>query len=194
VVNLGISCIILSGGQAKRMDGIDKGLARLDDKPLIGHVIDRIAPQVDELMINANRELAQYQTFNLPILKDENNHFIGPLAGFSLGLAHAKYDYVLIVPCDSPKLPLKLASQLQQALTQNNADIAVASSGGHAHPVICLMRKSVSQSLARFIALGERKVSQWQKSLNYIEVAFSNDNEFVNVNTLVALTALKSKP
>ena len=88
------------------MNGVDKGLVFLQDKPLIAQVILRLKPQVDEILINANREIARYEALGYPVLKDENKDFIGPLAGFSLGLQHAKHDYVLTVPCDSPLFPL----------------------------------------------------------------------------------------
>ena len=87
-----ISAIILSGGRATRMNGVDKGLVLLQNKPLIAHVIERLKPQVDEIFINANREIATYEAFGLPVLQDENAEFIGPLAGFSLGLQHAKHE------------------------------------------------------------------------------------------------------
>lgn len=79
---MAISCIILSGGRATRMGGVDKGLVSLQQKPLIQHVIERLTPQVDEILINANREFEQYQTFGLPVLQDSHEKFIGPLAGF----------------------------------------------------------------------------------------------------------------
>ena len=88
------------------MNCVDKGLVLLQKKPLIAHIIARLKPQVDETFINANREIEQYRVFGLPVLKDENGEFIGPLAGFCVGLQHAKHDYVLTVPCDSPLLPL----------------------------------------------------------------------------------------
>ena len=156
-----ISSIILAGGRATRMNGVDKGLVLLQQKPLIAHVIARLKPQVDEIFINANREIAQYEAFGLPVLKDENEGFLGPLAGFSLGLQHAKHDYVLTVPCDSPLLPLDLVERLLNAMAASRADIAVASSDENSHPVFCLMKKSVLPSLQAYIESGERKVSTW---------------------------------
>jgi molybdenum cofactor guanylyltransferase len=189
-----ISAIILAGGRATRMGGIDKGLICLQDKPLIQYVVERLKPQVDEILINANREIAQYQKFNLPILQDEHPNFIGPLAGFSLGLQHCKYDYLLTTPCDSPLIPDNLASRLMFALIAENADIAVAKSGGYTHPVFCLMKKSVLPSLKQSLAQGNRKVSFWQKTLVYTEVLFDDRNEaFVNVNTFEELDALALK-
>lgn len=189
-----ISAIILSGGRATRMNGVDKGLVLLRQKPLIAHVIARLTPQVSEILINANREIAQYKTFCLPVLQDEQADFIGPLAGFSLGLKYCKHDYLLTVPCDSPLLPRDLAQRLMTSLLEHNAEIAVASSDGNTHPVFCLCKKSVLASLTDYIAQGERRVSAWQKSLNYIEVDFSDCSEaFVNLNTLEDLTALEAK-
>ena len=189
-----ISAIILSGGRATRMNGLDKGLVQLQQKPLIAHVIARLKPQVDEIFINANREIAQYQVFGLPVLKDENEEFIGPLAGFSLGLQHAKHNYVLTVPCDSPLLPLDLAERLLSGMAVSRADIAVASSDENSHPVFCLMKKSVLPSLLAYIESGERKVSTWQKSQKYIEVDFSDCSEaFTNLNTFDDLADLELK-
>ena len=192
-----ISSIILSGGRATRMNGVDKGLVLLQNKPLIAHVFARLRPQVDEIFINANREIAAYEAFGLPVLKDENEEFIGPLAGFNVGLQHAKHDYVLTVPCDSPLLPLDLAERLLNGMLESRMDIAVASSAGNTHPVFCLMKKSVLLSLQAYIESGERKVSAWQKSLKYVEVDFSDctlqygTSAFTNLNTFEDLAELE---
>lgn len=194
-----ISAIILSGGKATRMGGSDKGLMPLAGRPMISYVIDRIKPQVNELLINANREQEKYTQFSLPILSDQHAGFIGPLAGFQLGLKHAQYDYVLTVPCDAPLVDTQLVPTLYQALIANKADIAVAKSDGNTHPVFCLCKKSALTSLEAFIELGKRKVSLWQKSLNYIEVDMSAPNaegfteSFVNVNTTEELAFVESQ-
>lgn len=196
-----ISAIILSGGRATRMNGVDKGLVLLQNKPLIQHVIARLKPQVDEILINANREIAAYETFGLPVLKDighqdENAEFIGtyigPLAGFKLGLQYAKHDYVLTVPCDSPLLPVDLAHRLLNSLVLTKSEVAVASSDGNTHPVFCLIKKSVLPSLTEYLASGERKVSTWQKSQQCVEVDFSDcADAFTNLNTFEDLKALE---
>jgi molybdenum cofactor guanylyltransferase len=164
-----ISAIILSGGRATRMNGVDKGLVLLKNKPLIAHVIARLKSQVDEL-------------------------FIGPLAGFALGLKHAKHDYVLTVPCDSPLLPLDLVERLYNSMAASRMDIACASSDENTHPVFCLMKKSVLPRLTEYLASGERKVSTWQKSQQYVEVDFSDCSEaFTNLNTFEDLSTLELK-
>lgn len=193
-----ISGMILSGGRATRMGGVDKGLVNLHGKPLIAHVIARLVPQVNELFINANRALDQYKNFGYPVFADENQNFSGPLAGFQLALKHASHDYVCIVPCDSPFLPSNLVQKLFAALMENDADIAVAASDQHSHPVFCLCKKNVLPSLEGFINSGQAKVSDWQKSLPYVEVDFteSNDNgatkAFLNLNTLDDLALLET--
>lgn len=188
---MNISAIILAGGQANRMGGAGKGLVPLQNKPLVQHVIERLTSQVDEILINANREIERYEAFDLPILQDEHANFIGPLAGFALGLKHSQHDYLLTVPCDSPLLPGDLVDRLMKALLDKSADIAVAKSAGDTHPVFCLMKKSVMPSLLAYIDQGERKVSAWQKSLSYIEVEFNDVSEaFVNLNTFEELEAL----
>ena len=189
-----ITSIILAGGRATRMGGADKGLISLKNKSLIAHIITRLQPQVDEILINANREIAQYEAFGLKVLQDENSEFVGPLAGMLLGLRHAKHDLVLSVPCDSPLLPLDLAQRLLDGMLESHADIAVASSDGNVHTVFCLMKKSVLPSLVIFLDSGERKVSAWQKDQAYCEVDFSDcNNAFVNLNTLEELRELELK-
>lgn len=196
---MSISAIILAGGRASRMGGIDKGLVQLQQKPLIAHVIARLIPQADEIIINANREIAQYQALGYLILQDAQaelevlKDFAGPLAGIYLGLKYAKHDYLLTVPCDSPLLPLNLAQCLMAALTKNNADIAVAKSKNHTHPVFCLCKKSIHSSLNKYLQQGHRKVSAWQKSQKYIEVDFNDDAAFINLNTIEDLSSLALK-
>lgn len=191
-----ISSIILAGGRATRMGGKDKGLIQLNQRPLISHVIERLSPQVDEILINANRNIDEYKGFHLSVLQDHKSDFIGPLAGFYLGLQHAKHDYVLIVPCDCPLLHPALAKTLLAALTEKEADIAIAKSDGNTHPVFCLCKKSVLPSLIQYIDQGERKISTWQKSLHYVEVDFSEPNSdgvteaFWNLNTFEELEAV----
>jgi molybdopterin-guanine dinucleotide biosynthesis protein A len=189
-----VSALILAGGRATRMGGVDKGLVQFQSQPLIQHVISRLAPQVDEIMINANRELAYYNTLGYRVLQDEVADFAGPLAGMQLGLKHASHDLVLFTPCDSPLLPTDLVQKLKAGLLQANADIAVASCGSNNHPVFCLCKKTLLPSLHHFLAQGNRKVQAWQKSQHYIEVDFGDDNDaFENLNSPDDIIKLESK-
>src|SRR5687767_9816016 len=108
-----VTGVILAGGQGSRMGGIDKGLRDFRGRPLVGHAIERLAPQVDELLINANRNPEAYARFGYPVIADEIPGFAGPLAGFERGLAHARGDLVVTAPCDSPFLPADLVERLR---------------------------------------------------------------------------------
>jgi len=191
---MSISAIILAGGRAIRMGGLDKGLVPFQQKALITHVIARLRPQVDEIIINANREIETYQALGYQILQDEIADFAGPLAGMQLGLKYASSEYVLAVPCDSPLLPLDLATRLQAVLIQHHADIAIVSIDGNTHPVFCLCKKSVLPALNDYLNHGGRKVSEWQQSLNHVYVDFSDCTDaFTNLNTQQDLTDFEAK-
>lgn len=199
---MAISCVILAGGRATRMQGADKGLVMFNAQPLVAHVIAQVQPQVDEIILNANRELTTYQQFGYAVVPDVCANFLGPLAGIQVGLRHATHDYLLTVPCDTPYFPQDLVSRLYAALTQQAADIAVANSDGVLHPVISLCRKSVLGSLDDFIAKGGRKVRDWQASLHvttedFSDHALSCKRVFHNLNTfedMAHLTAQELNP
>jgi molybdopterin-guanine dinucleotide biosynthesis protein A len=189
-----ISAIILAGGKATRMGGLDKGQMLFQQKPLITHVIARLIPQVDEIIINANREIETYQALGYQILQDEIADFAGPLAGMQLGLKYASSEHVLTVPCDSPLLPIDLAGRLQAALIGRHADIAIVSSDGNTHPVFCLCKKSVLPALNDYLNHGGRKVREWQQSLNHVHVDFSNcADALTNLNTQDDLSNFEAK-
>ncbi len=187
-----VTGVILAGGQGSRMGGIDKGLRDFRARPLVGYAIERLAPQVDELLINANRNPEAYSRFGYPVIADEIEGFAGPLAGFERGLAHAQGELVVTVPCDSPFLPPDLVQRLRDALRERNADLAVAKTGDQAHPVFSLMRRSVHASLREFLSSGQRKIDRWYGALSVVEVPFDDQPEaFLNINTLEELSGLE---
>ena len=190
---MSVTALILAGGRATRMGGVDKGLVLFNQKPLIAHVIERLQLQVDEIIINANRELETYRTLGYQALPDEIADFAGPLAGILLGLKYAKSEYLLTSPCDCPLLPADLCERLMAALNTHHADIAIATSHNKDHPVICLCRKSVLASLNSYLQQGGRKVSVWQQSLHHVYVDFSvTPDVFSNINTPDELNLLSS--
>lgn len=183
-----ITGVILAGGLGTRMGGVDKGLQLYDGKALVWHVAKRLAPQVDHLLINANRSEAEYAAFGYPVLADQITGFAGPLAGLHASLAAAKTPLVLTVPCDSPRLPLDLVDRLHSALLTANANLAIARAGGRLHPVFCLCRRSLLGPLEAYLEGGGRKVAAWCADMGAIEVDFSEQSEaFGNFNTLADL-------
>lgn len=184
--------MVLAGGLGRRMGGLDKGLVPFRGRPMILHVVERLAPQVDKILVNANREIDTYRGFKLTILQDEIGGYLGPLAGLHAGLKSMRSDLLLSVPCDSPLLPSDLAARLLAALSSQQADIAIATTHGQSHPVFCLCRSSVLPSLEQYLAAGGRKMETWQQSQSLALVPFDDQPlAFSNINTPEELTRLK---
>jgi molybdenum cofactor guanylyltransferase len=178
----GVSGIVLAGGQGRRMGGVDKGLQMLRDRPMAAWVLERLAPQVGEIVINANQNLAAYGAFGFRVVPDEIGGFAGPLAGLHAGLAVAAHPLVVTVPCDSPFLPADLVARLRKALGAN--DLAVAKTGDQPHPVFSLVRRSVHGHLTQYLAGGGRKIDAWYATLKVVEVPFDDETDaFRNINT-----------
>lgn len=188
-----ISAVILAGGRARRMGGTDKGLALLNGRPLIAWVLERIAPQVDELFISANRNLDQYRQFGHPVLPDASPDFQGPLAGLLRAMTETAHPLILSVPCDTPFLPHDLVGRLAGALEESGADIAIPVSGGQAHRAVCLCRCSLLPGLAHFLNQGGRRVGEWQSMLQRVEVPFDDERAFLNLNTADELAKLDTR-
>ena len=181
-----VSGIVLAGGLGRRMGGVDKGLQPFRGKPMVQWAIERLAPQVAELVINANQNPAEYARFGRRVVADELGGFAGPLAGLHAGMKAASHDLVATVPCDSPFLPADLFSRLSQSL--GASDLAVAKTGTQPHPVFSLVRRSVLPHLEAFLAGGGRKIDAWYATLNVVEVAFDDEEDaFRNINTLEEL-------
>ena len=191
-----ITGLILAGGRAQRMGGIDKGLISFHNKPLIDSTITRLKKQVGPMLINANRNVTKYAAYGYPVIMDETPDFSGPLAGFSAGLSACKTQYLLSAPCDSPMLPLDLASRMANELEQGNYQLVYASSKEAdgkvwAQPVFCLMRTNLHESLEIFLQKGDLKIDRWFKELRSGTVVFEEAHEFANVNTPEELKALE---
>jgi molybdopterin-guanine dinucleotide biosynthesis protein A len=187
-----VTGVVLAGGQGSRMGGVDKGLQMFRGKAMVEHVLERLAPQVGEVLVNANRNPEAYARFGRRVIADEIPGFAGPLAGFERGLAHAAGALVVTVPCDSPFLPLDLVARLRGALEAGRAELAVAKTGAQAHPVFCLMRREVHASLAAFLASGQRKIDRWYASHAFVEVPFDDEADaFLNINTREELAGLE---
>ena len=187
-----VTGVILAGGQGRRMGGVDKGLRELRGKPLVAWVLERFAPQVDEVLINANQNLDVYARFGPRVISDEIGGFAGPLAGLQRGLTEASHPLVATVPCDSPFLPSDLVARLAAAMDTAQAQLAVARTGQQPHPVFCVCRRDVAPHLTRFLAGGGRKIDAWYATLAVVEVAFDDEPDaFSNINTPEELRAFE---
>jgi molybdenum cofactor guanylyltransferase len=185
-----ITGVVLAGGQGRRMGTVDKGLVVLDGRPMVGYVLARLAPQVDEILINANQHFADYAAMGYRVVADAIGGFAGPLAGLHVGLSQAAHPLVATVPCDSPFLPSDLVARLHAALDARDADLAVARTFDQPHPVFALVRTRVLPHLAHFLESGGRKIDAWYATLATVEVAFDDEAEaFRNINTVDELSA-----
>jgi len=186
-----ITGLILAGGRGSRMGGVDKGLQTFRGAPMALHVMLRLAPQVGALMINANQNLAAYESFGVPVWPDDIAGFAGPLAGLQTGLSRCVTDYLVTAPCDSPFLPIDLVPRLAEALNASGSELAVAVTGDDSkiqpHPVFCLARTALLPDLTRYLAEGGRKIDTWYAALKVAQVHFEDESAFRNINTLAEL-------
>ena len=181
----GIPGLVLAGGQGRRMGGVDKGLVPLLGRPMVAHVLERLTPQVDEILINANQHVDEYEAFGFPVLPDAIAGFAGPLAGLQVGLARAEHPLIATVPCDSPFLALDLVARLVRALDDKRAEVAVARTFDQPHPVFSLVRRAVLPHLTRYLEGGGHKIDAWYATLKVVEVAFDDEADaFRNINTV----------
>lgn len=206
ILSQDITGIVLAGGRGSRMGGADKGLQNFNGTPLAMNALLRLGMQVGEVMINANRNLAAYESFGVPVWPDGIADYAGPLAGVLTGLERCETPYLLTVPCDSPLFPLDMAARLAGALDTEAADIAMVSAPEaqegdgplvlRTQPVFCLMLATLLESLTRFTQDGGRKIDAWTAQHRTVVVPFDRPgdapNAFFNANTLAELHALEA--
>lgn len=184
-----VTAILLAGGRGRRMGAVDKGLQLLRGKPLAQWVAERIAPQVETMLVSANRNQDRYRELGYAVLADDMPDFPGPLAGLHRALGEVNTPLWLSVPCDTPFLPEDLVRSLLDALLAGDAELAVASADGHMQPTICLGYASLRASLGNFLAGGGRRVGEWQAGLRRVAVPFDDPRIFGNINTSEELIA-----
>ena len=193
-----ITGLVLAGGRGSRMGGVDKGLQNHLGVPLALHALLRLQPQVGALMVNANRNLGAYEAFGTPVWPDPVDGFAGPLAGFQAGLERCETPWMVTVPCDSPHFPQNLVERLAQGAHAATADIAYAvtteaDGSTQTHPVFCLLRADLLESLVAFLQGGGRKIDRWFELHQAVGVPFPDAAAFANANTVDELAALQAR-
>jgi molybdopterin-guanine dinucleotide biosynthesis protein A len=177
-----VTGLILAGGRGSRLGGADKGLIEWRGRPLVAHAVERLAPQVDSLLISANRNRERYQALGHPVVADRADDFGGPLAGVQAGLAVCETPLLVTVPCDAPNLPPDLVTRLLAALA-DNAAVAVAATDDGLQPTFLLCRRALAPALDAWLAGGGHKVADWLRAMNAAVVAFADATAFANFNT-----------
>ncbi len=189
-----ITGIILAGGQARRMDGQDKGLIKLANKPMIEYVLGAFESQTGSIIINANRNQTLYEKYGHPVVADQIEGYCGPLAGMASGMQEAKTDYVVTAPCDSPFIPADLVDKLYSTLSQEKAEICTAFCNGRLQPVFTLMQTDLLPSILSFLNNGERKIDKWFEKHRLAVADFSDQPDtFININSAEELAAIEIK-
>ena len=183
-----LGAVVLAGGLARRMGGVDKGLVPLGGRTMIEHVLGSVRPRVDALAINANRNAEAYARLAAAhdgsVVADRHAGHLGPLAGLAAGLHALDTRRVFLCPCDSPFVAPELASRLAASCAEPGVDIAVAHDGARLQPVFCVVDRGVLASLEAFLASGERKIDAWYANEAVREVDCGDlALSFRNVNT-----------
>jgi len=183
-VRTSITGVILAGGMGRRMNGVDKGLVMLQQQEMVGWVVDILKPNVSEVIINANRNITDYEKFAASVVRDSIDGFQGPLAGFEAGMSAANTEWVYTCPCDSPRQSPELLPHMFRMVSENEAEIGVAFDGERTHPVFSLVRTDLLQSLRAYLEAGERKIDRWFDQHKLLTVDCSDYSaSFVNINT-----------
>jgi len=174
---------IIAGGQSRRMGGGDKGIKPLQEKMMIAHVAERIAPQCASIVINTNNAPDEYRALGYPLIEDSIPGHLGPLAGVLSVLESCNDELVMTLPCDTPLIPSDLVERMHEMLLQSDSDICTIEAGG-LHPIFMLLKRKLAPSIRAYLEAGERRVGYWLKQQNYCVVDFSDQFEaFSNINT-----------
>jgi molybdenum cofactor guanylyltransferase len=188
-----ITAVILAGGQGRRMGGQDKGLIEFDGKPLAALLVDSLRQQAVDIVINANRNHAQYQTFDCPVISDQLEDYQGPLAGFASAMAVVDSEFILTLPCDGPLLADDYVARFIASYNDNDAPIQVAFDGERLQPVHAMIKVDLLPSLKSFLDSRDRKIDRWYAGHDYARVDFSDcSNMFRNINTPADRDSLQS--
>jgi len=189
-----VTGVVLAGGLARRMNKQDKGLIDYHNRPMVSYAVDAMAQVASTVFINANRNISEYSRFGYQVISDQTDNFDGPLAGMLSAMDHANTDILCVMPCDSPLIRAEHLTKLIDALTENNADIAVAFDGERIHPVFLALNTSLQASLKQYLEQGDRKIDLWLEKHNLIKVDFSQTADvFLNINTLSELNLLEQE-
>ena len=180
-----VCAIILAGGKGTRLAGRDKGWLHYQGVPLINRVLERLQPQVDEIVISCNRNVRRYQQLGFTVVTDTSDNFLGPMAGIAAAAGLCRGDAVLLSPCDTPKLPPNLTDSLKQALLQTRADVAVPRDDFGPQYLNSLLRQEAALGAQAALESGQRAVRHWLARFDVVEVDFSScGDSFSNINSL----------
>jgi molybdenum cofactor guanylyltransferase len=189
-----VTGVILAGGLARRMNNQDKGLIRFKGQPMVSYAIAAMNAVADHTVINANRNIPEYQAFGLPVVSDQTDCFDGPLAGVLTAMMFAETCVLLVMPCDSPLVKTEHLQKLLSIREAAYADVAVAFDGERLHPVFLAIKVALMPSLQDYLQSGQRKIDTWIQQHKLVKADFSAEPEiFININSMSELSDLEAQ-
>jgi molybdenum cofactor guanylyltransferase len=189
-----VTGVILAGGLARRMNNQDKGLVRFKGQPMVGYAIAAMRTVAGQTIINANRNITEYQAFGLPVVSDQTDSLDGPLAGVLTAMMFAETGILLVMPCDSPLVKADHLQKLLSTRAENDADVAVAFDGERLHPVFLAIKVTLKSSLQDYLSSGQRKIDLWLERHKMVKADFSTEPEiFININSMTELSDLEAQ-
>lgn len=187
-----VTGVVLAGGRATRMGGQDKGLIKLNGQPLFKHVISKLVPQVNNVVISANRNIEKYQSVGIPVLSDTLPDYPGPLAGMLSAMQLLRSEWFLFCPCDTPNIPEDLGYQLWAQ--KEESPCVWVNDGERDHPTIALLHRKIIPQLEQYLDSGERRVMVFLLEAGGRAVVFPDQAQnFINVNTPEDLAQWENK-
>jgi molybdenum cofactor guanylyltransferase len=179
-----VSAIVLCGGRGLRAGGVDKGLLPWGQSTLVKTVLERLAPQVDDIVISANRNIDQYGSLGYPVVSDQLIDYQGPLAGIAAAMEKCQHSIIIVAPCDMPKLPGDLVERLLPPLEQQRASVSFAHDGEREQYLLAAIRADSAADLRQYLQEGGRSVRGWYARLANCAVDFSDSRAaFANLNS-----------
>lgn len=183
-----VSGVVLAGGAGRRMQGRDKGMVEWHGRPLVEHVVERLRPQVGQLLISCNRNQEFYRNYADELLGDLRSDYQGPLAGMEAAAGKLSTKFVLVTPCDAPLLPPDLGPRLLAPLRETRAEpivVSYAFDGERDQYLFAAINVECLHSLTAYLDSGQRTVRGWYQQLPHTSVDFSDQKDcFANLNKL----------
>ena len=188
-----VAGLVLAGGLARRMGGVDKGLIEIYGRTMCEVTVDLLRPQVAEVLISANRNYNSYESLGCETVKDEMEGFLGPLAGLASAMKKTSLPWVITVPCDCPFLSFRYVETMAKAAT-DGVEIVVAHDGDRSQPTFMAVQSKLRSDLTSFLESGGRKIDLWFIRHSYVMADCSElSDNFVNVNTPEERDAAESR-
>jgi molybdopterin-guanine dinucleotide biosynthesis protein A len=182
--------LVLAGGLSRRMGGGDKPLLRLAGRPILSHVVERLQPQCDFLLLNANGDASRFAAQGLPVVADTIPDFAGPLAGILAGLDWLAENspgtaWLVSVAADTPFIPADLVARLHRVRAESETPLASAASAGRQHHAIGLWPVSLRDDLRAALLSGERRLGAFIAGCGVAVAEWPAEpfDPFFNINT-----------